>query len=73
MDEQRSSHQDKDEFVRRAGEPAPGLAREFWDFLRQEKKWWLAPIILVLLAVTAVAVLSAMAGPGAMPFIYTLF
>jgi hypothetical protein len=41
-----------------------------WDFLRYNKKWWLSPIILVLLLVGAVIILG---GTSAAPFIYTLF
>jgi len=48
----------------------PGLVRELVSFLRQEKKWWLAP---VLLAIGLVAVLAILAASGAAPFIYTLF
>ena len=46
------------------------LLREFWDFLRHNKKWWLTPIILVLLLIGLLAVLG---GTTAAPFIYTLF
>ena len=59
-----------DDFVEQADAKAPGLLVEFWDFLRHNKKWWLTPIILVLLFLGAVIVLS---GTGAAPFIYTLF
>ena len=47
-----------------------GLIREFWDFLKHNKKWWLAPIILVLLLF---GVLLILGGTVAAPFIYTLF
>lgn len=53
-----------------ASQPQPGIAREFLDFLLHNKKWWLTPIILVLLLVGLLAVLG---GSGAAPFIYTLF
>lgn len=46
------------------------LATEFWDFLKHNKKWWLLPIIIVILALGALVLLS---GSGAAPFIYTLF
>jgi hypothetical protein len=45
------------------------LPQEFLLFLKHNKKWWLLPIIVVLLAV---AVLAVLAGTGAAPFIYTL-
>ena len=48
----------------------PSLAREFLDFLRHNKKWWLTPILLVLLAI---GLLAVAAGTGAGPFIYALF
>jgi hypothetical protein len=31
-----------------SGREVTSLAAEFWDFLRQRKKWWLAPIVIVL-------------------------
>lgn len=43
---------------------------EFWQFLRANKKWWLLPILAVLLMFGVLAVLSS---TGAGPFIYTLF
>ncbi len=47
-----------------------GLLKEFFDFLRYNKKWWLAPIIMVLLVV---GILVLLGGTVAAPFIYTLF
>jgi hypothetical protein len=44
--------------------------RELWLFLHDNKKWWLLPILLVLLLFGLLVVLS---GTGAAPFIYTLF
>jgi hypothetical protein len=44
---------------------------EFVDFLRVRKKYWLLPIILVLLLFGALLVLSQ--GSAVAPFIYTLF
>jgi hypothetical protein len=48
-----------DELRRLADEPSPGLFAEFLHFLRTEKKWWLAPIVLVLLLLTALAWFAA--------------
>lgn len=47
------------------------VLREFWAFVKEEKKYWLAPILLVLLLL---GLLVAFAGSSAVaPFIYTLF
>jgi len=58
------------EFADQAGRPAQGFVRELWDFLRSNKKWWLAPIIVVLVVLGALIMLG---GTAAAPFIYTLF
>jgi hypothetical protein len=47
-----------------------GIVAEFWHFLSQTKKWWLLPIIVILLAFGVLVFLS---GTAAAPFIYTLF
>jgi hypothetical protein len=48
------------------------LISEFWDFLKIRKKFWLAPILIVLVILSAFIILAA-ASPVAAPFIYTLF
>lgn len=58
------------DFAREAEQAAPGIIREFIDFLRHNKKWWLLPIILVLLILGVILVVGSTA---AGPFIYTLF
>ena len=58
------------EFEQLSGEKQIGLMAEFWLFIKEEKKWWLTPIILVLLGVGALVFLTS---TGAAPFIYTLF
>ena len=47
------------------------LLKDLWGFLRERKKFWLAPIILVVLLLGALIVLSE--GSAVAPFIYTLF
>lgn len=47
-----------------------GVGREIWYFLRQSKKWWLLPIIVVFALFGMLMLLSSTA---AAPFIYTLF
>ena len=44
---------------------------EFWSFLRIRKKWWLAPIVILLLALGLILVLTE--GSALAPFIYSLF
>ena len=62
---------DKATKFEQAGEEQPmSLLAEFWLFIREEKKWWLTPIVLVLLLAGVAIFLS---GTGAAPFIYTLF
>ncbi|MEE8450821.1 MAG: DUF5989 family protein [Thermoguttaceae bacterium] len=58
------------EFEQQAEQSQQGIVAEFVDFLRYNKTWWLAPIILVLLGVGLLVVVG---GSGAAPFIYTLF
>ncbi len=58
------------DFVSQAEEQPVGLIQEFWDFLMHNKKWWLGPIILVVLLLGALLILGE---TTAAPFIYTLF
>ena len=45
--------------------------KELWTFMRVRKKFWLAPIIIVMLLLGALIVLTQ--GSAVAPFIYTLF
>ena len=47
------------------------LLIDLWDFMKERKKFWLAPIILMLLLLGALIVLTQ--GSAVAPFIYTLF
>lgn len=47
------------------------ILKEFWEFLRANKKWWLAPIVIVLVLLGLLIFLSQ--GSALAPFIYTLF
>jgi hypothetical protein len=47
-----------------------GIVSEFWQFLSHTKKWWLLPIVVILLGFGVLVFLS---GTAAAPFIYTLF
>jgi len=47
------------------------LLGELWAFLRVRKKWWLAPIIIVLVLFGTLIVFTQ--GSALAPFIYTIF
>ena len=47
------------------------ILKEFWDFLKVRKKWWLVPIIVVLVLLGALIILTESSAVA--PFIYTLF
>jgi hypothetical protein len=47
------------------------VVRELWAFLRVRKKWWLLPIIVVMVLVGALLVFAQ--GSVLAPFIYTVF
>lgn len=64
------SNREKNAFQTAAEAQEQGLIAEFIQFLKENKKWWLAPILLVLLMMGALILLS---GTAAAPFIYTLF
>lgn len=48
-----------------------GLMGELWGFMRERKKWWLLPVILVMLIVGTLLVFAQ--GSALAPFIYTIF
>lgn len=58
------------EFLAQASGKQRGLVAEFVGFLKANKKWWLAPIIISILLLGLLVVLG---GTAAAPFIYTLF
>lgn len=69
------------ETPRRTGEPAgsfeeqasarrQGFLSELWGFLKQNKKWWMLPMIVVIVLLGALVLLG---GTPLAPFIYTLF
>ena len=47
------------------------LLKEFWMFLRVRKKWWLLPIVVMMLLVGSLLVFAQ--GSALAPFIYTIF
>ena len=59
-----------DDFMKQTQGQQAGLVQEFWDFLKDNKKWWLAPIVISILGLGMLVLLG---GTAAAPFIYTLF
>ena len=59
-----------EEFRRRAAASPPRtVVGELWGFVAHTGKWWLAPILLVILLLGALLLFGGAVGP----FIYTLF
>ena len=48
-----------------------GILAEFLGFLKTQKKWWLAPIVFIMLLMSMLIILTE--GSAVAPFIYTLF
>lgn len=49
----------------------PSTLSELWEFLRTRKRYWLAPIVIVLLLLSALIVFTE--GSAVAPFVYALF
>ncbi|NQT90484.1 MAG: hypothetical protein HQ558_04440 [Candidatus Omnitrophica bacterium] len=47
------------------------ILKEMWDFLKVRKRWWLAPIVILLLLLGLLIVFTESSAVA--PFIYTLF
>ena len=53
-----------------AAQSSGGFLRDLWDIIKMNKKWWLVPIIAMLLIFGLLILLSS---TGVAPFIYTMF
>lgn len=47
------------------------IVAEFWQFMKERKKWWLGPIVIMLLLLGLLIVLTE--GSAVAPFVYALF
>lgn len=47
------------------------LLKDLWGFMRVRKKFWLAPIVLIMLLLGGLLILAE--GSAIAPFIYTIF
>jgi hypothetical protein len=52
-------------------ETAIDLLKDIWDFMKERKKYWLAPLIMTLIVLGALIILSQASVIA--PFIYTIF
>ena len=48
-----------------------GLVGELWAFMRERKKFWLLPVIVVMLVIGSLLIFAQ--GSALAPFIYTIF
>ena len=53
-----------------ANQPNVGFMAELWGFLMDNRKWWMLPILILLLVL---GLLILLGGTGLAPLIYTLF
>ena len=58
------------DFEKAAEQTRVGFFSDFWIFLKHNNKWWLIPVLLVLLLLGGLMVLS---GTAVAPFIYSFF
>ncbi len=70
MDPEPSRSDSSARFSERSEMSRPSLASEFFAFLKHNKKWWLLPILAVLIFL---GILIYAGGGAAAPFIYTIF
>ena len=47
------------------------IMKEFWDFLKVRKRYWLAPIVIILVLLSLLIIFAESSAVA--PFIYTLF
>ena len=66
----KSDQTKRKEFVKASRDADAGFIAEMVGFLKDNKRWWLTPIIVFLLLL---GLLLVLASTGAAPFIYTLF
>jgi hypothetical protein len=70
LDKTDQTDKKQDEFLAQVAERKGGFFSELGAFMMQNKKWWLAPIIVCIVGLGLLVILG---GTAAAPFIYTLF
>lgn len=64
------SQKERTDFEQMAAEENGDFCRDLWGFLKENKKWWLVPLVVVMVGL---ALLMFLSSTGVAPFIYTLF
>ena len=70
MSDNQTDPRPADEFARQAEQKRAGVIGEYLAFVRHNKKWWLLPILAILLLVSVMVVIG---GTAAGPWLYALF
>jgi hypothetical protein len=70
LTDQATERNSMSKFIKRMKATFPILG-EFWMFMRVQKKWWLSPLIFILVLMGMLIVLTG--GSALAPFIYALF
>lgn len=65
------SHRDSKDRGRQNSMAKFNILKELWDFMKVRKKWWLAPILIVLILLGVLIIFTE--STAVAPFIYTLF
>lgn len=50
-----------------------GIVGQLFAFVRENRAYWIAPVLVAVLLLAGIVVLGALGGGAAAPFIYTLF
>ena len=67
---ERDDRRDSDLLAEKAAQPRTSFLADYWRFLRQERKWWMLPVLVVLFLAGGIIVLAGTAGA---PLLYALF
>lgn len=70
MDAPRNEQESRNQFAQQGQEQRTGMLADFMYLLKNNRKWWMLPLILVFIAFGIFMVLSS---TGVAPFIYTVF
>lgn len=60
----------RSQFLEQGSQERPSFFAEYFAFLKRTRKWWILPLLIIVLLFGALVILSS---TGAAPFIYTLF